>query len=105
MQTLLGRGGSNYYRERHLSTTHRLLSCPSMGMLVGCGHPVAAAAALPMREVNHEDPRTVGMTSLRAAAGGLLLLLRMPLLLPKTGNQSENPASQKNEPEMPLACP
>lgn len=108
---LLGpRGGSNYCRERrerHTSTTH--FSCPSTGIPGARDHPVAAAAAvaaLPTTEESHEVPQTADKTSLRAAVGGLplLLLSRMPLL-PKTVSLPESLASQKNEPEMPLACP
>lgn len=99
-------GWARTKREQLLSKErHNTLSCPSTG-IPGARGRLVAAAALPMTGVSHEVPQTADKTSLlRVAVGGLPLpLSRMPLL-PKTGSQPESPASQKNEPEMPLACP
>lgn len=99
-----GGGGSNCCRERrHTSTTH--FSCSSRRGIPGAhGHLAVAAAALPTKVVIREVLQTAGKTSLRAAVGGLPPLPRM-LQLPKTASLPESLASQKNEPEMPLACP
>lgn len=98
-------------REKRLvvvaeSTKHggeRVFSCPNRGSSGAC-EPPAAAAALPERVANHGVQQTVGMLSLLAAAADDRLLWVLLLLL-RAARQPKSPASQKNEPEMPLACP
>lgn len=87
-------------KKHCVSLFPRVLSCPSRGgsQPGACGAPCRATGAI------HGAPQTVGRSS-RAAADGPPPPLPKTLPPPGTGSQPESRASQKNEPEMPLACP